>query len=44
MATNSPNPIESFNGQLKASIDSLMKKHMKLFFVAPGKDFRKEGT
>lgn len=42
MATNSPNPVESFHGQLKASIESLMKRHMKIFVVAPGKDFRKE--
>jgi DNA replication protein DnaC len=42
MGTNSPNPVESFTGQLKASIDSLMKRHMKIFIVAPGKDFRKE--
>lgn len=42
MATNSPNPVESFNGTLKASIDSLMKGYMKLMIVAPGKDFRKE--
>lgn len=42
MGTNSPNPIESFNGQLKASIDSLMKGYIKVFSVAPGKDFRKE--
>jgi DNA replication protein DnaC len=42
MATNSPNPIESFNGQLKASIGSLMSGYIKIFTVAPGKDFRKE--
>jgi len=42
MGTNSPNPIESFNGPLKASIDSLMKGYLKVFSVAPGKDFRKE--
>jgi DNA replication protein DnaC len=42
MCTNSPNPIESFNGPLKASIDSLMKGYIKVFSVAPGKDFRKE--
>jgi len=43
MCTNSPNVIESFNGPLKASIDSLMKGYMKAFVVAPGKDHRKEG-
>jgi len=42
MGTNSPNPIESFSGPLKASIDSLMKGYLKVFSVAPGKDFRKE--
>lgn len=42
MGTNSPNPVESFNGSLKASIDSLIKGYVKTFSVAPGKDFRKE--
>lgn len=42
MASNSPNPVESFKGQLKDSIDSLMKGYMKPFMVTPGKDFRKE--
>lgn len=42
MATNSPNPIESFSGPLRASIDSLMKGYLKVFAVAPGRDFRKE--
>lgn len=42
MASNSPNPVESFKGQLKDSIDSLMKGYMKVFTVAPGKDFRKD--
>jgi DNA replication protein DnaC len=42
MGTNSPNPIESFNGPLKASIDSLMKGYLQVFAVSPGKDFRKE--
>lgn len=42
MGTNSPNPVESFNGTLKASIDSLMKRYIQVFAVAPGKDFRKE--
>ena len=42
MATNSPNPVESFNGALKDSIDSLMSGYMHIFTVAPGKDFRKE--
>ncbi len=42
MASNSPNPVEAFKGQLKDSIDSLMKGYLKVFTVAPGKDFRKE--
>lgn len=42
MGTNSPNPVESFNGPLKASIDSLMKGYLQVFTVLPGKDFRKE--
>lgn len=42
MGTNSPNAVESFNGPLKASIDSLMKGYIKVFSVLPGKDFRKE--
>jgi DNA replication protein DnaC len=42
MGTNSPNPVESFNGPLKASIDSLMKGYLEVFTVLPGKDFRKE--
>ena len=42
MASNSPNPVESFKGSLKDSIDSLMKGYLKVFTVAPGKDFRKE--
>jgi DNA replication protein DnaC len=42
MASNSPNPVESFHGPLKASIDSLMKGYIKIFTIVPGKDFRKE--
>lgn len=42
MGTNSPKPEESFNGTMKASIDSLMKGYIKVFPVLPGKDFRKE--
>ena len=42
MGTNSPNPVESFNGPLKASIDSLTKGYLEIFTVLPGKDFRKE--
>jgi DNA replication protein DnaC len=42
MGTNSPNPVESFSGPLKVSVDSLMKGYIKVFSVAPGKDFRKE--
>jgi DNA replication protein DnaC len=38
-ASNSPNPIEAFNGALKQSIDSLMSK-VKIIPVI-GKDFRK---
>jgi DNA replication protein DnaC len=43
MCTNSPNVVESFHGQLKASIDSLMKGYMKVFPVM-GSDFRKKGV
>jgi DNA replication protein DnaC len=42
MGTNSPNPVESFSGPLKASIDSLTKGYLEIFTVLPGKDFRKE--
>lgn len=41
MATNSPNIVESFSGQLKLSIDSLFKGYIKLFPVF-GEDFRKK--
>jgi DNA replication protein DnaC len=41
MCTNSPNVIESLNGSLKASIDSLMKGHLTIFPVF-GEDFRKK--
>lgn len=40
MASNSPNPVESFKGQLKDSISSLMKGYMKTFVVIPGLDYR----
>lgn len=40
MGTNSPNPVESFAGSLKASIGSLMKGYVKIFSVAPGGDYR----
>lgn len=40
MASNSPNPIETFAGPIKQSIDSLMSK-VKIIPVI-GKDFRKE--
>lgn len=43
MCTNSPNVVESFNGPLKASIDSLMKGYLKVFPVL-GEDFRKKGS
>src|SRR5260370_12445636 len=42
MGTNSPNPVESFGGSMRASIDSLMKGYLQVFVVSPGKDFRKE--
>jgi len=41
MCTNSPNIVESFNGPLKQSIDSLMKGYTKTFPVL-GEDFRKK--
>jgi DNA replication protein DnaC len=41
MCTNSPNVVESFNGPLKSSIDSLMKGYLKVFPVF-GEDFRKK--
>ena len=41
MCTNSPNVVESFNGPLKASIDSLMTGYMDIFVVG-GSDFRKK--
>jgi DNA replication protein DnaC len=42
MGTNSPNLVESFKGQLRESIDSLMQGYMEVFRVLPGKDVRKE--
>jgi len=41
LCTNSPNIVESFNGQLKASLDSLFKEYMEKFPVY-GQDFRKK--
>ena len=41
MCTNSPNVIESFNGALKASVDSLMKGYLKVVPVF-GEDYRKK--
>lgn len=41
MCTNSPNVVESLNGPLKASIDSLMKGYIKVFPVI-GDDERKK--
>lgn len=41
MCTNSPNVVESFNGPLKASVDSLMKGYLKVFPVF-GEDYRKK--
>lgn len=40
MSTNSPNPLEMFNGSLKESLGSLMKGYLKVFVVL-GDDFRK---
>lgn len=42
MCTNSPNPVESFKGSLRESIDSLMKGYIEVFPVL-GEDFRKKG-
>jgi DNA replication protein DnaC len=39
MCTNSPNIVESFNGPLKESINSLMKGYLKVFPVF-GEDYR----
>ena len=41
MCTNSPNIVETFTGQLKQSIDSLVKGYLKIFPVL-GEDFRKK--
>jgi DNA replication protein DnaC len=41
MCTNSPNPVESFNGSLKASISSLMSGYLQVFPVM-GEDIRKK--
>mgnify|MGYP001602139738 CR=1 FL=1 len=41
MCTNSPNILETFNGALKKSIESLMTGYMKIFPVF-GDDFRKK--
>jgi DNA replication protein DnaC len=41
MCTNSPNIVESFGGQLKQSLDSLIKGYLKMFPVF-GEDFRKK--
>lgn len=40
ICTNSPNVIESFNGSLKASLESLTKGYLKIFPVF-GQDYRK---
>ncbi len=42
MCTNSPNIVETFNGPLKQSIDSLISGYLKMFPVL-GDDFRKKG-
>lgn len=39
--SNSPNPIEMFNGTIKASIESLFSK-VKMISIISNKDFRKE--
>ena len=41
MCTNSPNPVESFKGSLRESIDSLMSGYIEIFPVL-GEDFRKK--
>ena len=41
MCTNSPNIVESFNGQLKASLNSLFSGYMEMFPVF-GSDHRKK--
>lgn len=41
MCTNSPNIIESFNGALKASLESLTKGYLEIFPVF-GPDYRKK--
>ena len=41
ICTNSPNIVESLNGSLKASIDSLMNGYMEIFPIF-GEDFRKK--
>lgn len=41
MCTNSPNIIETFNGSLKDSLNSLMKGYLTIFPVF-GEDFRKK--
>jgi DNA replication protein DnaC len=43
MCTNSPNIVESFNGPLKQSIDSLIKGYLNIYPVF-GEDFRKKRT
>lgn len=40
LCTNSPNPIESFNGSIKNSIDSLMSRVKVIPII--GEDFRKQ--
>jgi DNA replication protein DnaC len=40
MCTNSPNPVESFSGSIKQSIDSLMSKVKMIPII--GEDFRKQ--
>lgn len=42
MCTNSPNVLESFNGSLKASMESLMKGYLEVFPVF-GSDYRRGG-
>jgi DNA replication protein DnaC len=42
MCTNSPNIIETFNGSLKNSVDSLFNGYLNIFPVF-GEDYRKKG-
>lgn len=41
LCTNSPNPLEIFNGALKQSLESILSDYMETFIVL-GTDFRKQ--